>query len=156
MINMAEIPSDLSGEVLEYLTNHRILTMATADNDGNPDATALEYVNDQFVAFVSVRPGSKKIRNIKENPRVFYEIHDEIPIDLEHVQKVKAIQTLAEGQIIFPDTPEYQNIFLLFEKKYPVFSKIPKNKRILLKFVPKKIWFLNYAKKMFHRDEISF
>ena len=153
---MAEVPSELNREVIEYLSSHRILTMATADKEGNPDATALEYVNDQFIVFVSVRPGSKKIQNIKENPRVFYEIHDDIPIDFDHVQKVKAIQTLAEGQIIVPVNPEYQIVFLLFEKKYPIFSKIPKNKRILLKFVPKKIWFLNYAKKMFHRDEISF
>lgn len=156
MLNVGNNSTDLRNEVLNYLSTHRILTMATVDKDGVPDATALEYVNDEFVVLVSVRPRSKKIQNISVNNQVFYEIHEDVPIDLEHIGKVKAIQCLAGGSIIYPDDPDYQGKFQLFEKKFPAFSKIPKNRRVILKFVPKSIWFLNYEKKMFHRDEITF
>ena len=153
---MGENSNDLKNEVLKYLLSHRILTMATTDKDGEPDATALEYVNSDFIVFVSVRPGSKKIQNLIENQRVFYEIHEDTPIDLESIKKVKAIQCSAIGSIIRPEDASYQDSFQLFIIKFPAFSMIPKNKRIILKFEPKRIWFLNYEKKMFHRDEITF
>ncbi len=63
---------ELKLNILKYLEEHRILTMATASSDGIPDATALEYANKDFIVFVSVRPKSRKVANIEENPASFF------------------------------------------------------------------------------------
>ena len=147
---------DLKVNVLEYLKSHRILTMATASSDGLPDATALEYANDGFIVYVSVRPKSRKVANIEENPEVFFEIHEDMEITLENVQDLKAIQCSATPEILTSDDEGFSEAFDVMEKKYPVFSRIPREKRVILQFNPKKIWFLNYKERMFHRDELNF
>lgn len=148
--------NQLEQDILEYLKSHRILTMATASSDGVPDATALEYANDGFIVYVSVRPKSRKIANIEENPVVFYEIHEDMEIIMENVQSLKALQCSATPEILTYEDEGFHKAFDIMEKKFPVFSNIPRAKRVILEFKPKKIWYLNYKEKMFHRDELSF
>ncbi len=147
---------ELKHKILEYLKSHRILTMATASSDGIPDATALEYANNGFMVYVSVRHKSRKVANLKENPAVFYEIHEDMEITMENVQDVKAMQCSATPEILTSDDEGFHEAFDVMERKYPVFSRIPREKRVILQFSPKKIWFLNYKEKMFHRDELNF
>jgi len=146
----------LWNEVLTYLESHRILTMATATSNGNPDATALEYANKGFIVYVSVRPKSRKVTNMEENPKVFYEIHEDVEITWENVQNLKAIQASATPEILRFDNEGFQEAFDIMEKKFPVFSQIPREKRVIVKFIPNRIWYLNYKEKMFHREELRF
>lgn len=147
---------ELKQRVLKYLAEHRILTMATASSDGIPDATALEYANDEFTVYVSVRSKSRKVANIEENPQLFFEIHEDMEITMENVQNLKAIQCAATPKVIYPNDEGFHEAFDEMEKKFPVFSNIPREKRVILQFLPKKIWFLNYRERMFHRDELGF
>ncbi|MBD3351690.1 MAG: hypothetical protein GF364_09420 [Candidatus Lokiarchaeota archaeon] len=146
---------ELKSDILQYLSKHNILTMATSDLEGNPDATALEYANDELDVFVSVRKHSKKVSNIKENPKVFYEIHDEIEIDWSSVKTIKAIQASAIPEIYSETDSEFDNYFNKMLKKYPIFSKLNKKKRVIVKFTPKIIWYLNYREKMFSRERFE-
>jgi pyridoxamine 5'-phosphate oxidase-like protein len=139
-----------------YLNKHRILTMATSNREGDPDATALEYANDGLDVYVSVRPKSRKVSNITENPKLFYEIHDDIDITAEAVGNIQAIQVLAHPTIISFGDPGFNDSFLIMINKFPVFKRLNKEKRTILKFTPKKLWFLDYSKKFFHRDEVKF
>jgi hypothetical protein len=142
--------------ITDYLRGHRILTMATATKDGDPDATALEYASDGVEVYVSCRPDSQKARNIVENPRVFYEVHDDIEITRESVKKLKAVQAAATAIVLQPGTAEFGVAFSLMVAKFPVFSTMQKDRRVILRFKPRKAWFLDYEKKFFHRDEVSF
>ncbi len=148
--------SELKDAILKYLETHRILTMATASSDGMPDATALEYANNEFTVYVSVRPKSRKVSNIEENPYVFWEIHDDMEITMENVQNLKALQCSAIPEALTSSDEGFQEAFYIMEKKFPVFSRIPREKRVILQFKPKKIWYLNYKERMFHRDELNF
>ena len=148
--------SELKQYILKYLETHRILTMATASSDGMPDATALEYANNEFIIYVSVRPKSRKVSNIEENPYVFWEIHEDIEITLENVQNLKALQCSAIPEVLRNDDEGFTEAFDIMENKFPVFSRIPREKRVILRFTPKKIWYLNYRESMFHRDELNF
>ena len=148
--------SNLKKNIFDYLKSHRILTMATASSDGAPDATALEYANDEFIVYVSVRPKSRKVSNIEENPQVFYEIHEDMEITMKNVQNLKAIQCAAIPEVLDKNDEGFHEAFDVMEKKFPVFSNIPREKRVILKFTPKKIWYLNYRERMFHRDELNF
>ncbi|NMC07751.1 MAG: pyridoxamine 5'-phosphate oxidase family protein [Candidatus Lokiarchaeota archaeon] len=142
--------------IVDYLQCHRILTMATATKDGDPDATALEYTNDGVAVYVSCRPGSRKVENILENPRVFYEVHDDIEITRESVKKLKAVQVAASATVLRPGMQGFDHAFSLLVAKFPVFSTMQMDSRVILKFTPRKAWFLDYKRKFFHRDEVSF
>ncbi|MHA1339342.1 MAG: pyridoxamine 5'-phosphate oxidase family protein [Promethearchaeota archaeon] len=145
---------EVLSDVLQYLNDHRILTMATCDLNGEPDASALEYANEQTTVFVSCRPNSKKVHNIKENPKVFYEIHDDVEITWENMKNLKALQVSATPQILYPNTKEFNKAFEIMLEKFPVFKNLKKESRVILKFTPKIIWFLNYRKKFFFREEV--
>ena len=144
--------------VLRYLSTHNILTMATASKNGEPNATALEYANKGLIVYVSVFINSQKIKFIKENPKVFYEIHDDIKIEKESLKKLEALQVSAEPFILDYNNPadkeEYESAFKIMMEKYPIFAKLNKKKRVILKFIPKTIFYLNYRDKLFHRDVI--
>nr|MDO8114788.1 pyridoxamine 5'-phosphate oxidase family protein [Candidatus Sigynarchaeota archaeon] len=147
---------EIIDKAVQYLNGHRILTMATASKDGDPDATALEYASDGVDVYVSCRPDSRKVSNITENSRVFYEVHEDIEITKENVMKLKAIQVAATGRVIKPGDSDFDGSLAKMVKKFPVFSTLPKDSRVFLHFKPKKLWFLNYKQKFFHRDEVSF
>jgi hypothetical protein len=137
-----------------YLEAHNLLTMATASKDGEPDATALEYTSDGLEVYVTCRPNSMKARNILENPRVFYEVHDVIPITRESVLQLKALQVAATGNVIYPEDPAFDEAFQLMVNKFPVFATLNRTSRVVLHFTPRRLWYLNYKDKFFHRDEV--
>lgn len=152
-----ERPKDeIIADSLNYFKNHDILTMATSSLHGDPDASALEYANDGLNVYVSCRLNSKKVKYIKENPKVFYEIHDNTKIDLENMLKMQALQVFASAEVIKPEDPRFNDSFNVMLKKFPVFSNLKKDSRVILLFKPKIIWFLNYREKFFHRDMVSF
>ncbi len=143
-------------DAIAYLNSHTILTMATASLDGEPDATALEYMNDGLEVYVFCRPGSRKVEHIQQNPRVFYEVHDDNPITKESVQSLKALQVAATGRVIRPSDAGFSGVLEKMVVKFPLFSRVPRDSRYALHFSPKKLWYLDYARKMFHREEVSF
>jgi hypothetical protein len=83
-------------------------------------------------------------------------VHDDIDITRESVKKLKAVQVAAAGSVLHPGTPVFDAAFSLMVAKFPVFSTMQKDSRVILHFRPRKAWYLNYEKKFFHRDEISF
>lgn len=147
---------EIIADSLEYLRNHDILTMATASLQGDPDASALEYANDGLNVYVSCRPTSKKVQYVKENPKVFYEIHDNTKIDFDNMLKMQALQVFAFVEVITPEDRRFNDSFNIMLKKFPVFSNLKKESRVILLFKPKIIWFLNYRERFFHRDIVSF
>ncbi|MFX0102731.1 MAG: pyridoxamine 5'-phosphate oxidase family protein [Candidatus Hodarchaeota archaeon] len=144
-------------ESVGYLESHNIMTMATASLDGTPNASALEYANDGLDVVVFSRGKSWKVTNIRENPKVFYEVHDDLKIDRESLRRIIGLQVAASAEIVDSNDPRYEPLYGLMEKKFPVFKGIPKQQeRVILLFKPNKLWLLDYSKKFFHRDEISF
>jgi hypothetical protein len=143
-------------KITAYLLSHRILTMATATKDGDPDATALEYASNEMVVYVSCKSDSRKVCNVAENPRVFYEVHDDTEITKDKVKQVKAVQVAASARILRPGESAFDAAFAIMVKKFPVFSAMHKDTRVILQFTPRNAWYLDYEKKFFHRDEVSF
>jgi general stress protein 26 len=148
---------EIIADAQKYLETHNVMTMATASLNGEPDASALEYAsNDGLNTYVSCRPNSKKVQYIKENPKVFYEIHDTTKIDMDNILNMQALQVSATAEIIQPSDKRFNGAFNVMLKKFPVFSNLKKESRVILLFKPKIVWFLNYREKFFHRDMVSF
>jgi hypothetical protein len=147
---------EIERDVQDYFESHSLLTMATASKDGEPDATALEYSQKGFDIYVSVRPSSRKVTNIQENPRIFYEIHDPTPIERDSIKNLRAIQATATGVLLHYNDPGFNDAFDLMVKKFPIFASMNREKRVIIHMKPKKIWLLNYKRKMFDREELDF
>lgn len=148
--------SEIMVDILNYLEDHSILTMATCNLDAVPDATALEYVSIREKVYVTCRPSSRKVSNINENPKVAYEIHDDIPINKQSIKNLQALQVFATGKVLKHEESEFRKAFEAMKAKFPIFNKVNEESRAILCFSPVDIWFLNYARKFFLRERVSF
>ncbi|MFX0133861.1 MAG: pyridoxamine 5'-phosphate oxidase family protein [Candidatus Hodarchaeota archaeon] len=144
-------------KAIEYLESHNLLTMATASINGIPHCACLEYANKEMDVYVSTWIGSRKVKNIEDNPQVFYEVHDVVNINKDDVKNIKGLQVQATAEILQYPKSEFKNAWSIMTKKYEVFKLIPLNeKRTVLHFIPKKLWMLDYSIKFGHMDEYEF
>src|SRR5688572_21538742 len=51
----------------EYLSSHKLLTLATSSSDGRPHAAPIFYVSDGGSIYFAVAPGSESARNLEAN-----------------------------------------------------------------------------------------
>ena len=65
---------EVQPHVLDYLRDHKDLTLATASPTAMPRATTLAYVNDGVTLYFWTRPDTTTARHIEENPR--RRVHD--------------------------------------------------------------------------------
>ena len=101
-------------QVLDYLRDHKILTLATASATGMPRATTLAYVNDGVLLYVWTRPDTTTARHMEENPVVSFAI-DEFT---ENWRETKGIQGVGEPQVVLnPD--ELRRAVGQFEEEVP-------------------------------------
>lgn len=146
----------LQEKASRYLAGHHLLTMATASLDGTPNATALEYASDGLDVYVLSMSSSWKINNIKENNKVFYEIHDVLPIEVDRLRDVIGIQVAATARLLDHGDPGFSKAFELLAAKFPPFKGMEHlETRTIIQLGPRKIWILDYSKKFFHRDFID-
>lgn len=149
--------SKILQKAIKYLESHNLLTMATASKSGIPHAACLEYANKDMETFVSTWMGSRKLMNIKNNPQVFYEIHDVVDINKDDIKNIKGLQVEAVGEVFQYPSENFKAAWDVMIKKYPVFKLIKLNeKRAVLHFIPKKLWMLDYGIKFGHTDVYEF
>ena len=144
-------------KAIAYLKSHNLCTMATANKTGSPHAACLEYANDGMDIYVSTWIGSRKVKNIQENPRVFYEVHDVVNINEDDIKNIKGLQVQAKAEILKYPSKEFKKAWDIMVKKYSIFKLMKLNeKRAVLHFIPEKFWMLDYSIKFGHMDEYEF
>ncbi len=60
----------LRSKILEVLGSQHLMTLATVRPDGFPQATVVNYVNDDFTVHFATDAASQKVGNIKLNNKV--------------------------------------------------------------------------------------
>src|SRR5271167_4404151 len=73
--------------ILNLLSRHNIMTLATVRPDGFPQATTVYYVNDGLTLYFATDPASQKAGNIKLNNKVSVAIAGET----QNTNKLKAL-----------------------------------------------------------------
>ena len=101
--------SSLTSEeiALKFLQSHSFLTMATSSKTGIPNATPHEYGVQETTVFLEISRNHVSVANIRENPVVHFEIHD--VFTPETVQNAKVVQVLAEAEICYPDSSQFED-----------------------------------------------
>jgi uncharacterized protein YhbP (UPF0306 family) len=105
---------ELPQHVLDYLAEHKTLTLATASSAGVPRATTLLYVNRGPSLYLWIRPDTTTAKHVEQNPYVSFAI-DEYAEDW---RQTKGIQANGECEVVLGGE-EIARAALLFGQKFP-------------------------------------
>lgn len=100
--------------VLDFLVEHKKLTLATASTTGVPHAAAFMFVNDGAIIYFWTRPETTTAKQIEQNPIVSFSVDDYV----EDWSQLKGVQGAGECRVLL-NAQEITNVARLFADKYP-------------------------------------
>ena len=98
----------LSAKEIEFLKGNELCRFATASRKGEPHVVPVSYIWDQNYAYIVTDYGTRKLRNLRENP------HAAVLIDAARTQKLLLISGPVE---IIEKGEEYRRLYKLFDSK---------------------------------------
>ena len=137
-------------QIVDLLTQHRIMTVATNREDGWPQATVVSYANDGLVIYCRVARDGQKYANIMRDPRVSLAIAKDVPQPLQ----IKGL-SLAAQVIEVTDAGEREHAAQLLLHRYPEYKVMPSPdpKAVpTLRLTPEYVSVLDYSKGFGHTD----
>ena len=98
----------LSAKEIDFLKSSELCRFATASQKGEPHVVPVSYVWDQDYAYIVTDYGTRKLKNLRENP------HAAVLIDAAGTQKLLLISGPVE---IIERGEEYRRLYELFYSK---------------------------------------
>jgi uncharacterized protein YhbP (UPF0306 family) len=131
--------TDISQAALEYLTDSKTVTLATASPEGEPHAATFMYINDGATLYFWARPSSVTASHLRTRPGVSFAIDEYVP----DWNKAKGIQGSGECQpVSFGD--EMAKVIGLMADKFPSPSSGASTANIaFFKITPTKLQFID-------------
>ncbi len=108
---------DVPSEVLDYVQQHKTLTLATASPAGVPRASTFLYVNDGATLYFWTRATTITARQIGQNPVVSFTIDDYA----EDLSKTRGVQGSGECSPLLSGE-QIARVADLFGQKFPALS----------------------------------
>lgn len=142
----APIPPPIAG----FITSARVGRLATADAGGQPMVVPICYAFDgqDLYSAVDAKPKQspperlKRIRNLRENPRVSVVI-DEYQEDWTHLRYV-----IIQGQAdLLTDGPQFARAVDLLVAKYPQYRSLglPRERGLMIRVTPSRVSSWQYS-----------
>lgn len=113
MTTEAAAPS-VPQNVLDFLAEHKKLTLATASTTGVPHAAAFMFVNNGAIIYFWTRPETTTAKQIEQNPVVSFSVDDYV----EDWTQLRGLQGGGECRVLL-NAQEITNVVRLFADKYP-------------------------------------
>ena len=141
-------------QVLEYLRQHQVMTLATIGTEG-PWAATVFYVNEDFELYFLSSGHTRHSQNISENSRAAAAIQE----DYKDWPSIKGIQL--EGVVSQLQGADRRRARSLYEEKYQFIKNATTQIRLGLaranwyQLIPSRLYFIDNSKGLGHRDEIS-
>jgi uncharacterized protein len=98
----------LSQKEIDFLRSNELCRFATASRKGMPHVVPVSYIWDQDYAYIVTDYGTRKLKNLRENP------HAAILVDSAGTQKLLLISGPVE---IIEKGEEYRRLYKLFYSK---------------------------------------
>jgi uncharacterized protein YhbP (UPF0306 family) len=108
---------DVPSEVLDYLRDHKTLTLATASPSGVPRASTFLYVSDGPTLYFWTRATTITARQIEQNPVVSFTIDDYT----EDLSKTRGVQGTGEASVLLSGE-QIARVADLFGQRFPALS----------------------------------
>jgi len=173
----------LKSTVLEYLRQHRTLTLATTQAD-QPWAAPVFYANLGFkLYFLSNPKNSRHGQNLAANQRVAAAITEDYPLArLDDWRKIKGIQLEGTASLLtheaelaqavevyvakYPFTAPYLKGMFAFPRITTILEKAGRSLKVVPDFsaslenrfyqlTPERVWFVDNETSFEHRKEVS-
>lgn len=139
-------------KIVDYLSNHRYINLATISPDGTPLAHTVGYVNDGPVIYFMTDNKTRKARNIGNNSSVAFTC-DEDYTDFFRIQGVQVrgiAEPVTDGSVI-------ESIVSAMMEKYPQVKDMPENADyVFFKITPREGVFIDNTQGFGHREEAVF
>src|SRR5436305_2859687 len=100
--------------VLDYLADHKKLTLATASATGVPHAATYMFVNKGPLLYFWTRPETATAKQIEQNPVVSFTVDDYV----EDWTKMRGVQGTGECRVVL-SAQEIIDVVRVFSEKYP-------------------------------------
>lgn len=141
--------------ILEILSEHRIMTVATLRPDGWPQATTVGYANEGLTLYFLCGRESQKAANLARDDRVSLTIDHDTP----QVTQISGLSMAARAQAV-TDPAEAERVLRLLMQRYPeqevVPAEMPKPEDVrIFRLSPAVISVLDYAKGFLHTDLVT-
>ena len=139
---------------LDYLSQHRVMTLATFGEDG-PWAAALFYVNAGFLLYFLSAGHTRHAQNVAMHSHVAATIQE----DYEDWLAIKGIQLA--GYVTRLQGADKNAAIALYETKYPFIKSASSQIQLSLarvnwyRLTPFRFYFIDNSQGLGHRDEIS-
>jgi uncharacterized protein YhbP (UPF0306 family) len=108
------IAATVPQHVLDYLAEHKKLTLATASATGVPHAASYMFVNRGALLYFWARPETATAKQIEQNPVVSFTIDDYV----DDWAKMKGVQGTGECRVVL-NAGEITEAVRAFADKYP-------------------------------------
>ena len=102
----------------EYLSQHVLLSLATASSDGRPHAAPIFYVSDNQKIYFSMAPEAESTRNIEANPVASISVAD-VPQDWGRARGLQIT-----GSVAKTSGDDQQRAAELFKQKFNFLENI--------------------------------
>ncbi len=124
--------NELKAKEFRFLKSNELCRLATASKDGTPQVTPVIYALDSNYLLIATDYGTKKLKNIKENPKVC------LLVDEYHPNKGLMIQGECE---IYERGKEYLRLLKILFDKFEFYRKNPweEGETPILRVIPKKV-----------------
>ena len=129
--------------IAQFIRDHRVARLATADGDGRAAAIPICYVFDggHFYSPVDEKPKQvaprqlKRVRNVETNPHVALVIDDYA----DDWSKLVYVLVTGLAAIIQPGTDEHARAVRMLRDKYAQYHAMAIDERMIIKITPTRI-----------------
>jgi nitroimidazol reductase NimA-like FMN-containing flavoprotein (pyridoxamine 5'-phosphate oxidase superfamily) len=144
---------EVRDSIVEILSHHRLMTMATVRADGWPQATVVSYVHEGLALFCFVSRLGQKFANIKRDSRISVAIAG----DFSGPANIKGLSLAARASVV-EERLEFDTISALFMQRFPEYTDWPRPNPAfapLLRVTPEVISVIDYSKGFGHSDLVT-
>jgi len=142
----------IKAQIIDYLTAHPYLRLATVTGDCTPQVHTVGYVSEDATVYFITDRKSRKAANIFKNPAVAYAVDE----NYEDVMTIQGIQMEGKASLITMET-EAIRLLDLMAQKFPGLENMPPNPDLVFfKIEPTMGFFLNNTVAFGHRDMVEF
>jgi len=139
-------------KLIEYLSSHYYLNLATIGPDNSPVAHTVGYVSEGATVYFATDKKSRKARNIAARPAVAYTVDE----DYRDLNLIRGVQMQGRAELV-RDPSTIEKILGIMMRKYPQMKDMPENPDyVLFRIVPGEAYFIDNTAGFGYRDHLVF
>jgi len=143
--------TEIVDNVVNYLENHRYLTLATVSSNGAPMAATVSYANNGTTIFFSTGKTTNKFKNITKNPNIALTVDE----DYDNWGEIQGVQLMGKA-LLLEESSDIDMAKKTLGCKFPQMAHMPKNIDFaFFKIEPTTAYFLDNSKGFGHRDKVE-